>query len=573
MLDAPSPLQHYWSLAVEEQLYLVLPLVVAACLAATRRPRALLAGVLVAVIAASTAAGELLHRPGAAPLRAYYGTDSRVAEPLVGALLALTLVGPGGLRALTGRLRQGVTVAGVAGAAGLAVLMGALHPTDGRLYGGGFLLAALCAAAVTAAVTQRGTVVAKVLAAGPLRLLGRISYGVYLFHWPLFLWLTPERTGLGPVPLFGLRCVVTLALALFCYHLIELPIRLGRLRPRVAFVGWSNATVGALAMLVLATTFVPPGGQVFVGQQASAAPLPPPASSAAALAPSASPTTAAPAAPRGDSNVRARGAAPPPQAAQPEPTAPRATIPASTVPSPTANSPRPLRVAVIGDSLAANLGKGLARWGDERAKALVYNIAIPGCPLSRGGMRRWPARGPQAVPEACGWWSDAVNQRTRNLAAFDPDVVVVEDGVNELPDRYRDEWKRWYQPGDPAFTEWLVGEYRSLIDQVVPARSTVVVVNAACADWLKFGNGWETQVDADIRVLTLNKTIYDRRQLGGRAVVADLFNELCPNGRYSNEVEGVEGGRPDGLHLSDEAAYRLAARWLGPLLVSHAPRP
>src|SRR5690606_5198533 len=99
-----------------------------------------------------------------------------------------------------------------------------------------------------------GSLVSMILGLRPLAALGRVSYGVYLFHWPLFLWLDERRTGLDGTPLLALRLGVTLALAVVSYRLLEQPIRRGqRVRPPVLLTGWANATAAVAAVLVLVT--------------------------------------------------------------------------------------------------------------------------------------------------------------------------------------------------------------------------------------------------------------------------------------------------------------------------------
>ena len=149
-------------------------------------------------IAASTVAAALLHPAGATASRAYYGTDARAAEPLVGVLLAICLVGAAGVRRLPQWGRAVLDLAAIAAVGGLVFMIATMSDNANSLYRGGFLTAALLSAIVVAAATQPGGIIATLLAADPLVALGRISYGVYLFHWPVFLWLTAGKTGLMP---------------------------------------------------------------------------------------------------------------------------------------------------------------------------------------------------------------------------------------------------------------------------------------------------------------------------------------------------------------------------------------
>ena len=557
-LGDPSPFQHFWSLAVEEQLYLALPVVAGLALGVHRRSRVVLAGVVLLAIVGSTLAAAALHDPVSAPFRSYYGTDARIAEPLVGVLLALVLVGRDGLRRLSGTWSTVVSVAGVGAAVGLVALALEVGVRDPGLYRGGFVVAALLAALVVAAASQGGTPVARVLSFGPLAALGTISYGVYLFHWPLLLWLTAERTGLGAASGAAVAAVATLALASLSHGAIELPIREGRLPGSLAPVGWLNATVGVTAVLALAIAAAPVPATPSLGQEIGAAPPPVPMSDGsgrvigAAAAPGGAEASAGPPSQVGAPGLTGQGA-------QQEAT------PSSA--SASAHSSAAFRIAMVGDSLSGNLGSGLESWAADRGDVVVYNLALNGCPLSRGGMRRWPLHPATPVAAECGWWSDPTSDRARRLVAFDADVVIVEDGTNEMPDRYRDDWGRWYRPGDPAFTEWLAAEYVAVADAVAPAP--VLLLDTPCANWTKYGNGWNDRVEADGRVLAINDTVYRQRRFGA-IVVESLFDQLCPNGVYQDEVEGVEEGRPDGLHLHPEAARRLAQRWLGPLALDVA---
>src|SRR5205814_6447618 len=95
----------------------------------------------------------------------------------------------------------------------------------------------------------------------PLAALGRVSYGVYLFHWPIFLWLTGDRTGLPPVRLFLLRCLATVSLAAASYTLIERPVRTGVLPRPVGLAGWADGTVAFLAALALVASVAPRAGR------------------------------------------------------------------------------------------------------------------------------------------------------------------------------------------------------------------------------------------------------------------------------------------------------------------------
>ena len=235
---APSPLRHLWSLGIEEQWYLAWPIVLAGLLRWRRGPT--LAPVLLAAAAASAVLMAVLFE-AADPSRAYYGTDTRAQTLLVGSALAFV--------PLAGR--RLVPPAGVVGLAVVGVLFAVTGDTDAWLYRGGFLLSATATAAVVAAAVAPSGPVRRLLAVPPLPAVGRISYGLYMWHWPVYVWLTPGRTDLDGGALLALRLAVTAAASIASYLLLEQPVRAGRVR-----LGWPAvpAAMAVVAGVVVAGT-------------------------------------------------------------------------------------------------------------------------------------------------------------------------------------------------------------------------------------------------------------------------------------------------------------------------------
>jgi peptidoglycan/LPS O-acetylase OafA/YrhL len=291
LFSAPSPVQHFWSLAIEEQFYVVFPL--AAFLALRYGGRRAM-WVLLTVAAAASLVFSFASSDD--PDQFYYGTHTRMFEILAGALLALWWSGRRNPVAAerTPRNWQRLVTPLVA-AAGLAAFVGliaAWRTTDEGSVGlarGGMALHAAAVCVVILAITRPGPLTS-VLSIAPLRWIGLCSYGLYLYHWPIFLVLDEDRTGLSTTPLFVVRMLVTVAVTLLSYHLLEQPIRRGRrLRsPRRALLA---APVGALVVVLLAivvTINPPPSTVAFanaeVGEvegvvdQVDPASVPPPAS-------------------------------------------------------------------------------------------------------------------------------------------------------------------------------------------------------------------------------------------------------------------------------------------------------
>lgn len=186
----------------------------------TGRPLRQLGWILAGLSLLSTAAMVLLRYGGADLDRLYYGTDTRAAEILVGSTLAIFLhlhpIRPG-----TRFASRVLPVAGIGAFAISSVGMLAIPLEDGPMWSGGMLVFACLSALTIASLVNGAGPLVKVLDLKPLVWTGKTCYGIYLFHWPLFLWLDEERTGLDSIPLLALRLAVTLPLAYASYNLVE----------------------------------------------------------------------------------------------------------------------------------------------------------------------------------------------------------------------------------------------------------------------------------------------------------------------------------------------------------------
>jgi peptidoglycan/LPS O-acetylase OafA/YrhL len=252
--ESASPLRHMWSLAVEEQFYIVWPALLLLLVWACRRRFGAVAAATVALGAASLVAMMTLYSP-ANVARAYYGTDARVFQPLAGAALAIIsakLLGQGS--AAAGRSRGGRATRAVAASVGVAALI-AVGVTAMRLDGSGsayFRYGALAVAVFAAALIwslERSAPLAAVVGWWPLAALGRISYGVYLWHWPIILWVRPDDGAdwLGRRAVNLAQLALTLVVAVVSYVLIERPIR----TRRIAWPNWQVFSVGAVSMAMV----------------------------------------------------------------------------------------------------------------------------------------------------------------------------------------------------------------------------------------------------------------------------------------------------------------------------------
>ena len=220
LFASPSPLEHTWSLCIEEQFYVVWPLVVALVLR-SRAKRSILA-LSLALTVLSILATLLLFDP-AKTSRVYLGTDTRAAGILAGAALA-ALFSPS--TTFQPKTVKRLDVLGVLCALGLAVAWWKLQGSSWFLYHGGFWLTEAGALVlILCAVSGSRSFVARALSIRPLTWLGTISYGVYLWHWPVNVFLTAERVHLRGFWLHVIQFAITFAISIVSYRFLEQPIR------------------------------------------------------------------------------------------------------------------------------------------------------------------------------------------------------------------------------------------------------------------------------------------------------------------------------------------------------------
>lgn len=495
----PSLLEHTWSLAIEEQFYLVWPVMLVGAVALAKRthrsPRTVIFSVAAVAAVASTLWSWYLVNGDQAQLnRLYFGTDTRAVGLAVGCAAGCLLA----KGSTTGSRRAGAaqTTLGIASSVVLLALMWFLDGSERWLYGPGFALVALASLAIVnlsicSGPVQRG------LAFAPLARLGRVSYGVYLWHWPVIVVLDADRTGLSGPMLGALWVAVTALLTATSWWLVEQRAPLPTRNHPGRAVGYAAVAVVVGAAAVWISAADPVGG-------ATAEVVAPPGSSVRPGVETALP--------RSDSSE------------------------IESLPSKDLPADRPLRLLIIGDSVAESLGEPLSvPMPLDGGSVTVVNRSVIACPVTYEG--RWAFDDGRVIadPPVC----DTDDRFDADVAEVDPDVVLLMFGWSgtiagrELPDG------TIIAPCEPEFDQRYAAEFDRMVDRFDDV-STVVVATVAPPSEFR-------DPDQSDRPGCLNRVI----QAGGYQVF-DFGEWLCPE----SDCSAAEPLRRDVVHFSSAPEVR-----------------
>jgi len=267
----PQPLDHLWSLAVEEQFYLIWPWLLLAGLYFIRRRRSAAAIRWLALPTLALAAGSAvlmwaLYQPAVDPTRVYEGTDTRACGLLIGA--ALAMVWSSGTAGRASRTTSRILdVPAALGLGVIAVMIWRVGQYSTFLYHGGLVLLAIATAAVVAAAACAGSLVGAALSWRPLRWIGVRSYGIYLWHYPVIVLTTPANST-QDLPRVAWQIAVSIGLAALSWKFVEEPVRhgaIGRAWHRIRTRQYAGLGIPRIAAVTGATGVVLVAGAGLAG--------------------------------------------------------------------------------------------------------------------------------------------------------------------------------------------------------------------------------------------------------------------------------------------------------------------
>ncbi len=506
-----SPLQHTWSLAIEEQFYLIWPLALIGLLKITRSVRLLFGITVIGAIASAVEMAVLYGANGAGLNRVYYGTDTRAQALLAGAALAMAVhlraSAPSRQSAERPRFSVVSAAAGVLGFAGLVAMMELARSSSSWLFRGGFLVVDATVLAIIVSVTSSGpgfSPARRLLETWPFRKLGLISYGVYLWHFPLFLWLTTQSTGLGGMALPVLRFGSTLIVSVISYVVVEQPIRTRRVHgwPLRALVPAGTAATAAAVLLTWG-----------IG------------TSAASIASGAIPL----------SHLPTKGAATGPTC--------RVKLPLMSVVETFEQCPV-VSAMVVGDSLGLTLGIDIGL-SEQRYGVYLWDQGRLGCGFTTDGTVDVDGTGFTRPPTYC-----ATDARLWKYEAslFHAQAIVVELG-------YWDE-AQWDQGGhlehlgDPGFDAALEAKMDDFVRTLASPKMPVVFLSVPWVDPPPWPNGTTPPQTSPSRHRMINAMLASLpRRFPGEAYYFNMTPYVTPGNHFDASVDGQICRTSDGLHF------------------------
>lgn len=544
---AASPLEHYWSLAIEEQFYWLWPIAFVGLWKLGRSPRGrlILLGAVTAVFVAVAPITAAVWGSDAA----YWASPARAAEILIGALLALALSG----RSVPVRLWVLAPISLLI----LAVCVVTFPTVGGPAYSGWLPAIGLLSGGLLLGL-QVDSPIRAACSIAPLVWIGKISYGVYLFHWPIFVVMNEERIGVDGPLLLALRLATTFGIAQLSYLYFEQPIRKASsigIRPTMAYA------VGATAAVIVAAVIVVPGADSDYWSTSTEV------AEAAALDTDDAPLLAAEAttiaAPVVESTTTTEPAPTDDEVVAPVEvtTTSTSTTTTSTVP-PIPELSRPVRVIVAGDSTGEAYGSGVVSWAAAAPELAQAELNVQrGCGFLRGGDYLLEGDWFEVRDGCIDWLEDDLPAR---VAATGADVVLMITTSWDVLDHRWDDGDG-FAPDSEELRSRLLFDFTQTTDAALAnGASSVVWVKAPLPNplWLSRDTAQERPERHAVLHDVMDEIAESRPD---DVYVIDLLGYFDDVG-YSTDTDV----RPDGVHVTPEAAQVIATDFLGEQLIRAA---
>ena len=517
----PQPFRHVWSFAIEEQFYLFAPFFIIACLRWLSRKWLAILSIGGAI--ASAIWMSILFDPNNPQTisRAYYGTDTRAFALLLGIAMAVVCSWWGQPKTRWGHWFT--QLLGLVSTIAFVILMFTISEKTAWMFEyGGFFLVAVLSVFMTRAVSAQTGWLHWIYQNRFLMWAGRLGFGLYLYHWLVFIAIDsnkdPSKPGLNSARDLVLGFGLTFLIAWLSYKFIEKPFIKGRWPSWKFFAGMGGGIILALALLLYANTVRTSSASANTGplalQQQGQTPIP-----------------------LGEGKLCA--------------------APAGS---------DPVRILVVGDSVMYQLGLALNDWcADHPGQIMVFNEAHLGCGTTRGGEKLYE-EGPGSMGEVCATWADPVDPRlvpdpnvvswVSAIDLYRPDVVLGYASPWDSIDRKVPQLgSDWLRPGDPSYDAFLASEYRDAL-QILSAHDTSLV-------WLVSPRlDRSSPFNAPARIDRVNAIVLPMVSALPRATIIDYQAYLGPVGGAKDKATRV-----DGVHIRQDH-LQIVADWLVPQLVA-----
>ncbi len=499
-----SPLQHTWTLAIEEQFYIVWPITIALLYRIFKKNFKWLLLVAFVLSMVSAVSMFLVYNHGSNLNGAYYGTETRAQALLLGASLAflfsLLSEFPRFIKSTVGLIGPYAWIPA------LVIALIASGPVSWMFYGGFYIFDISITIVIAYVVFFPHRVFSNLFTVSPLVFLGKISYGLYLWQYPIVLIVNQARTGFSGIFLFLIQTVLALLLSICSYYFLEKPVRYSSYFKKAK--AWSVAAPVIVSVVIIS---------VVVGT------LTPATKSFAAVSISQKQLTA---------SLKAD----------------------------------PIRVLLVGDSVAVTMGFGLAAVENEYGVKL-YDQGLVGCGTLIHGLIREDANLP-AAPQTgigvnCSQWPEIYSGYVQK---YKPDVVILTAGRWEVLDR---NWGNgWEHVGDPYFDQRLVASLEKAVKVLGTEGIPVIFTTSPYFDSINPNTGIVEDSSQPSRVQAYNSIVNKVAAMyKGHVFVYNLNKVIDPNNQYSEYIDGVEIRWTDGIHITEPQGGEYIAQTLLPYAV------